>query len=83
MTFEQWFNNVENEDECSVSEIVWHHGPHKNRDVVDLLEEAYKAGWSSCADKLGGDIKWLQKEELLEVGRGSIIKAMGDNENEE
>ena len=44
MTFDEWFNKVEDEDECSVSEIVWHCGPHKGRDVADLLREAYEAG---------------------------------------
>lgn len=64
MTFNEWFTTVDDVDDLGVSEVVRHHGPHKGRDVANLLEEAYKAGWDACRDKWSG----MTYEETLEHG---------------
>jgi hypothetical protein len=50
--FEDWFMKQGPDDDCSVHDIVWHCGPHKGRDVVPLLEEAYEAGAKSLQNRI-------------------------------
>ena len=40
---------IEEGDECSIHDRVWEGDYRKSRDVKDIVEEAFEAGWNTCA----------------------------------
>jgi hypothetical protein len=43
--FREWYMRVEDDDECSMHDRVWDGDYYKRRDIQDILEEAFEAGY--------------------------------------
>ncbi len=54
--FNDWFMRIEDGDECNIHDRVWEGDYSKRRDVRDILEEAFEAGF----DKANARIKYLE-----------------------
>jgi len=52
MTFSEWFMKVDPNVDCSIHDMVWEGDYTKARDLINLIEESFEAGYNACIDEI-------------------------------